>query len=131
MPVNYPTDYLREIGFPTSPGHQYKRGSGCDTCRQTGYRGRMAIYEFCVVTEGLRKLIIQKASGTELKQRAIQDGMETLRLDGWRRVLQGNTCIEEVVRVTQVDEVLTETTEAEAPADRAVTPSAPEPLLQA
>ncbi len=117
VPVTYPADYLREIGFPAAPAHQLKRGSGCDTCRQTGYRGRMAIYEFCVVTEGLRKLIIQKASGTELKQRAIQDGMETLRLDGWRRVLQGNTCIEEVVRVTQVDEILTETTEAEAPAD--------------
>jgi len=107
--VNYPVGYLREIGFPIAAGHHWKRGAGCDNCRQTGYRGRAAIYEFCVVTEGLRKLIVRKTSGSELKQRATQDGMETLRVDGWRRVLSGQTSVEEVVRVTQVDEVMTET----------------------
>jgi len=107
--VNYPVGYLREIGFPIAAGHHWKRGAGCDNCRQTGYRGRAAIYEFCVVTEGLRRLIVRKTAGSELKQRATQDGMETLRVDGWRRVLSGQTSVEEVVRVTQVDEVMTET----------------------
>ena len=88
---------------------KFYHGRGCDTCRQTGYRGRAAIYELCVVTEPLRRLVIRKATGTELKARAILDGMDTLRNDGWRRVLRGQTTIEEVVRVTQADEAMTET----------------------
>lgn len=107
--ATYPVEYLHEIGAIVSPDFTYYRGRGCDNCRQTGYRGRMAIYEICVVTEPLRRLIIQKATGSELKQRAIQDGMVTLRQDGWRRVAQGATTVEEVVRVTQTDEVMAET----------------------
>ncbi|MEI9898611.1 MAG: hypothetical protein WDN28_33335 [Chthoniobacter sp.] len=61
----------------------------------------MAIYEICVVNENLRRLIIRKETGSALKQRATLDGMESLRLDGWRRVLLGQTTVEEVVRVTQ------------------------------
>ncbi len=108
-PVGYPVEYLDEIGAIVSPGLQYYRGAGCDNCRQTGYRGRMAIYEICVVTEQLRRLIIRKGTGSELKQRAILDGMTTLRQDGWRRVAEGLTTIEEVVRVTQTDEFMSET----------------------
>ncbi len=107
--AGYPVDYLREIGALISPDLKYYRGTGCETCRQTGYRGRAAIYEFCVVTEPLRRLVISKASGGDLKQRAILDGMETLRQDGWRRVLAGQTTVEEVVRVTQSDEIIAET----------------------
>jgi type II secretory ATPase GspE/PulE/Tfp pilus assembly ATPase PilB-like protein len=92
-----------------------QRGAGCDQCRQTGYQGRAAIYEICLVTEPLRKLIMQKCDGGELKQCAITEGMETLRQDGWRRVAQGKTTIEEVVRVTQTDEVMAETTEEAEP----------------
>src|SRR4029077_14587872 len=98
--VEYPVVYLEEIGAPVAADFKYYRGTGCDNCRQTGYRGRTAIYEICVVTEPLRRLIIQKATGSELKQRAIQDGMVTLRQDGWRRVAQGISTVEEVVRVT-------------------------------
>ena len=114
--VGYPLTYLNEIDAIVSSDFKYYRGSGCDNCRQTGYRGRVAIYEICVVTEGLRRLIIQKATGSELKQRAIQDGMTTLRQDGWRRVAQGITTVEEVVRVTQTDEVMSETSLVSAPA---------------
>ncbi|XHR29310.1 MAG: GspE/PulE family protein [Chthoniobacteraceae bacterium] len=103
-PATYPAEYLREIGFPVAEGQTFRRGRGCESCRQTGYRGRTAIYEFCTVGQGLRSLIIQKAPGSELKARAARDGMETLRHDGWRRVLAGHTTIEEVVRVTQSDE---------------------------
>src|SRR3954468_15268356 len=57
--VGYPVDYLNEIGAIVSPDFKYYRGQGCDNCRQTGYRGRMAIYEICVITEPLKRLIMQ------------------------------------------------------------------------
>jgi len=122
IPVGYPVEYLREIDAIVSNDFRYYRGEGCENCRHTGYRGRTAIYEICVVTEGLRRLIIQKATGSELKQRAIQDGMITLRQDGWRRVAQGITTIEEVVRVTQTDEVMSETSLVSGPAIAATVP---------
>lgn len=114
--VDYPHDYLAEIGVPVKElGTRFNRGGGCDQCRQTGYQGRAAIYEVCVITEPLRRLIMQRRDGSELKQCAIAEGMETLRQDGWRRVAQGKTTIEEVVRVTQTDEVMAETTEEAEP----------------
>ena len=114
--VEYPSEYLAEIAFPLKElGTAFMRGKGCEQCRHTGYQGRAAIYEICVVTEPLRKLIMQKKDGGELKQCAIAEGMETLRQDGWRRVAKGNTTIEEVVRVTQTDEVMAETTEDAEP----------------
>jgi general secretion pathway protein E/type IV pilus assembly protein PilB len=114
--VDYPRDYLAEIGVPVKElGTRFQRGAGCDQCRQTGYQGRAAIYEVCVITEPLRKLIMRRRDGSELKQCAIAEGMESLRQDGWRRVAQGKTTIEEVVRVTQTDEVMAETTEEAGP----------------
>jgi general secretion pathway protein E/type IV pilus assembly protein PilB len=113
--VDYPREYLAEIAFPVELGTRFRRGAGCETCRQTGYQGRMAIYEICVINEPMRKLIIQKRDGGELKQAAVAQGMETLRQDGWRRVAQGKTTIEEVVRVTQADEVMAETIEQTEP----------------
>ncbi len=107
--TTYPTEYLREIGAPFPVGTKFYHGAGCEHCRQTGYRGRAAIYEICVVNENLRRLVIRKETGSALKQRATMDGMHTLRQDGWRRVLQGQTTVEEVVRVTQQDEALAET----------------------
>ncbi|HEY1583537.1 MAG TPA: GspE/PulE family protein [Chthoniobacterales bacterium] len=108
--VEYPREYLEEINFPHQKGMTFHRGAGCENCRQTGYQGRLAIYEICVVTEPLKRLIMQKRDGGELKQAAIGQGMMTLRQDGWRRVAEGKTTIEEVVRVTQTDEVMAETT---------------------
>jgi general secretion pathway protein E/type IV pilus assembly protein PilB len=119
---DYPREYLAEISVPAEMGTQFPRGEGCDSCRQTGYQGRLAIYEICVVTEPLKKLIMQKRDGGELKQCAITNGMETLRQDGWRRVAQGKTTIEEVVRVTQTDEVMAETELQSAPALMAEAP---------
>ena len=114
--VDYPHEYLAEIGFPVKEhGTRFRRGAGCEQCRQTGYQGRAAIYEICLITEPLRRLIMQKRDGGELKQCAIAEDMETLRQDGWRRVAQGKTTIEEVVRVTQTDEVMAETAEEAEP----------------
>ena len=114
-PAAYELTYLAESGFPlaemASDGHRPEivRGAGCDHCRQTGYQGRTAIYEICVMSERIKRLILQKASGSELKATAVADGMQTLRQDGWRRVLAGQTTVEEVVRVTQEDIALAET----------------------
>lgn len=119
---DYPKEYLAEIGVPAEMGTLFRRGEGCDSCRQTGYQGRLAIYEICVITEPLKKLIMQKRDGGELKQCAINQGMETLRHDGWRRVAQGKTTIEEVVRVTQTDEVMAETELQSGPALMAEAP---------
>ena len=107
--TGYPLDYLQEIEAPMPTDFKFYKGGGCDTCRQTGYKGRAAIYELCTVTEPLRRLIIRKSTGNELKSRAMIDGMDSLRSDGWRRVLRGQTTVEEVVRVTQADEAMTET----------------------
>jgi len=110
--ASYDVEYLKEIGAPFPKDMKFYRGHGCDHCRHTGYRGRAAIYEICTITEPLRRLVMRHATGSELKTRATLDGMLTLRQDGWRRVLQGHTTIEEVVRVTQADEAIAETDEA-------------------
>jgi type II secretory ATPase GspE/PulE/Tfp pilus assembly ATPase PilB-like protein len=108
--VTYPVEYLSEIGAAFPADMKFYRGSGCENCRHTGYQGRLAIYEICLITEPLKRLIMKKADGGELKQCAISQGMQTLRQDGWRRVMEGKTTVEEVVRVTQTDEVMAETT---------------------
>ena len=107
--TGYDLDYLREIGAPFPADMKFYKGAGCDHCRQTGYRGRAAIYEICIVNENLRRMVVRKETGTAMKARAIQDGMDTLRTDGWRRVLSGHTTVEEVVRVTSQDEAIAET----------------------
>lgn len=115
--VEYPREYLDEISFPVRElGTRFMRGRGCDNCRQTGYQGRLAIYEICLINEAMRRMIVEKRDGGELKQGAVAQGMQTLRQDGWRRVGQGKTTIEEVVRVTQNDEIIAETTLESAPA---------------
>jgi general secretion pathway protein E len=107
--VGYPVEYLHEIGAVIPPDFKFYRGAGCENCRHTGYQGRLAIYEICLISEPLKRLIMQKRDGGELKQCAIREGMLTLRQDGWRRVAEGKTTIEEVVRVTQTDDVMAET----------------------
>jgi type II secretory ATPase GspE/PulE/Tfp pilus assembly ATPase PilB-like protein len=114
--VEYPAEYLNEIGAAIPPGFKLSRGAGCENCRHTGYQGRMAIYEICLISEPLKRLIMQKVDGGELKQCAIREGMISLRQDGWRRVVEGKTTIEEVVRVTQTDESMAETELQSAPA---------------
>ena len=100
--------YLRRISFPEEeiPTAKFWHGAGCEECRQLGYQGRLAIYELLVVTEALRPLILQRAASSTIAQAAIEDGMRTLRVDGWNKVRNGITTIEEVLRVTQIEEHL-------------------------
>jgi len=99
-------DYLRRIGFPEADIGTAKiwHGVGCEHCRQQGYQGRKGIYELLIVTEALRPLIMNRAPATTIAQLAIQNGMRTLRTDGWKKVKEGTTTIEEVLRVTQMEE---------------------------
>jgi len=101
-------DYLRRIGFPEDEIETAKfwHGAGCETCRQLGYQGRMGIYELLILNEALRPLILNRSPATTIAQRAIEAGMRTLRTDGWNKVRSGSTTIEEVLRVTQIEEHL-------------------------
>jgi type IV pilus assembly protein PilB len=76
------------------------KGAGCDKCNQTGYKGRVGLYEVMEIAEELRELILVGASGLELRRKAIDEGMITLRQSGLRKVKDGLTTIEEVVRET-------------------------------
>src|SRR5881296_2223571 len=76
------------------------KGAGCDKCNMTGYKGRVGLYEVMDVSEQLRELILVGASGLELRRKAIDEGMITLRASGLRKVKEGVTSIEEVVRET-------------------------------
>jgi type IV pilus assembly protein PilB len=75
-------------------------GVGCDTCNNTGYKGRKGIYELLDMTDPVRELINQRAPSVVLKQKAIELGMTTLREDGMRSIYDGETTIEEVLKYT-------------------------------
>jgi type IV pilus assembly protein PilB len=76
------------------------KGAGCDRCNTTGYKGRVGLYEVMEIGEELRELILVGASGLELRRKAMEEGMITLRGSGLRKVKEGVTTIEEVVRET-------------------------------
>jgi general secretion pathway protein E/type IV pilus assembly protein PilB len=76
---------------------------GCRECRDVGYRGRLGIYELLVTTDDLRQMAHDRMSTWEIKKAAIAGGMKTLRDDGWRKVIQGDTSVEEVLRITKGD----------------------------
>jgi type IV pilus assembly protein PilB len=76
------------------------KGAGCERCNKTGYKGRVGLYEVLEISEELRELILVGASGLELRRKAVDEGMITLRRSGLRKVMEGLTSIEEVVRET-------------------------------
>jgi len=77
-----------------------KKGNGCEKCNNTGYKGRVGLYEVMEITDELRELVLVGASGLELRRKAIEEGMLTLRMSGLRKVKEGLTTIEEVARET-------------------------------
>jgi general secretion pathway protein E len=79
---------------------------GCEQCANTGYWGRSGIFEFLEINDDIRKLILEKKDSNFIKELARKKGMRTLREDGWLKVKHGMTTIPEVLRVTQVEEVL-------------------------
>ncbi|HEY7497202.1 MAG TPA: type IV-A pilus assembly ATPase PilB [Vicinamibacterales bacterium] len=97
-----PPQALVEAGFTPEEAQNVvpKRGTGCEICNQTGYKGRVGLYEVMEISEELRELILVGASGLELKRKAVEEGMITLRRSGLRKVMEGVTTIEEVARET-------------------------------
>lgn len=97
LPKDFPLDRLQE-----SNGRLY-RNRGCRSCRQLGYRGRMGIYELLSSSEKIRDLAQERANSWTISQTAVAEGMRTLRQDGWLKTIEGNTTVEEVLRVTKGD----------------------------
>ncbi|HEY5792189.1 MAG TPA: ATPase, T2SS/T4P/T4SS family, partial [Chthoniobacterales bacterium] len=101
IPESIPSDRLEELGF--SGGTSLFKAHGCEACRNSGYQGRIAIYEICQVTPALQDMIQRKVPGGELKKLAAAEGMHSLRENGWERVKEGITSIGEVMRVTAAE----------------------------
>ena len=101
-PFTETTDVLTSLGFDHDPSDppQIFRAVGCPACSGTGYRGRVALHEVMSVTEEIEQLVVTRATGTEIRQVALQQGMVSLREDGFDKVAQGLTTIEEVLRVS-------------------------------
>jgi type IV pilus assembly protein PilB len=97
-----PAEALVNAGFSAEDGKTVvpKKGRGCEKCNNTGYKGRVGLYEVMEITEELRELILVGASSLELRRKAVEEGMITLRGSGLLKVKQGMTTIEEVVRET-------------------------------
>jgi len=96
---------ITDLGELDPLKNELYEGKGCEECRFTGYRGRTGIYEILTVSEPIRELILNRASSQQIKQKAVSEGMRTLRLDGLQKVLSGITTFTEVMRVTQQEEL--------------------------
>jgi type IV pilus assembly protein PilB len=102
QPYHHPAEELQALGFGYDPRMGLPtlfRPVGCQHCSNTGYRGRMALHEVMSVTEDIERLAVTRSSSAEIGRLAVQQGMATLRQDGWAKALLGMTSIEEILRV--------------------------------
>jgi type IV pilus assembly protein PilB len=97
-----PPAALTKVGFGAEDAREVvpMHGVGCERCNGTGYKGRVGLYEVMDITDGLRELVLVGASGLELRRKAVDEGMLTLRQSGLRKIKEGVTTIEEVLRET-------------------------------
>jgi type IV pilus assembly protein PilB len=93
-------DVLRDHGFPAHVDVEAYEPKGCARCSQSGYKGRMGLYEVMMVNEEIRDLAIARASADQIAEAAVRNGMRRLREDGLEKVKLGRTSIAEVSRVT-------------------------------
>ena len=98
-----PSDIPSDFKLPH--GQKLFRGVGCRDCRKTGYRGRLGIFELLVIDPRIREMIVQRKSAGEILDAARKKGFKLMRDDGWSKVLQGFTTLDEIVRVTKVDAI--------------------------
>lgn len=104
-PAKVSEDVLVNFNISEKPKDaQIFTSKGCPACKFTGYKGRTGIYELIMMNDILREMVLQKASSQQIKKKAVELGMRTLRQDGWQKILKGITTIEEVMRVTQQEE---------------------------
>jgi len=101
-PLDVPVQAMLDAGFSQEEAAATKIsvGKGCGTCNKTGYKGRVGLYEVMEINDELRELILVGASALELKKKAVEQGMITLRRSGLTKVALGQTTMEEVVRET-------------------------------
>ncbi len=99
---NVPIPALVNIGFPEDEAKTIKCyvGKGCNVCNETGYKGRIALYEVMPVKDELKELILEGAAASEVKKTAVRLGMNTLRMSGLTKIKEGVTTVEEILRVT-------------------------------
>jgi len=97
-----PVKTLVEIGFPPEAANTFPifKGRGCSVCNGTGYKGRIGLYEVMEISEGIRDLVMVGATAVEIKRKALEEGMLTLRMSGLEKIRSGITSIEEVLRET-------------------------------
>ena len=100
--TDMPAKTLIEIGFQPEAVGTFKlfKGRGCGTCNGTGYKGRVGLYEVMETSEGIRDLIMVGATAVEIKRKALEEGMLTLRMSGLEKIKNGVTTVEEVLRET-------------------------------
>lgn len=103
-----PPDYeIRRLGFPVDLNEvDLYHGKGCDNCNQTGYQGRMGVYELLITSDRIREMVMRGESATAIRREARLSGMTTMREDAWRKALMGITTVEEVNKRTRIDEPL-------------------------
>ena len=104
-PIEVPDDVLLDAGIPREKIGTFTcyKGKGCSFCNQTGYKGRSSVFEIMAYHEELKLLTLKRASGFELKRKAIEVGMRTLRKNALRKVMNGISTLEEALRVTVED----------------------------
>jgi type IV pilus assembly protein PilB len=100
--VELPPQALIDVGFTPDDAKDVTvyKGAGCGTCNNTGYKGRLGLYEVMECTDNVRQLVLEGASALELKRVSMDDGMMTLRHSGLQKIKDGMTTIDEVVRET-------------------------------
>jgi type IV pilus assembly protein PilB len=100
--VETPPQMLIQVGFAPDEvkSLRIKRGRGCDRCNNTGYKGRVGLFEVLLFTDEIRDMILSGASSIELKRKAIEEGMISLRMSGLQKIKEGATSLEEVLRET-------------------------------
>ena len=96
-----PRDAVRKLAGDDLPPVVFTRGAGCGACRGTGYRGRTGIYELLVMDDPLREALMRRGGRAEMREAARRRGMTNMRTDGWLKVRDGVTTVEEVLRVAQ------------------------------
>jgi len=104
-PIEIERPALVQAGFTDEQieGATFYTGAGCRTCGDSGYKGRIALYEVMPMTDRIKEMVLQGASTAEIKEQMIADGISSLRMSGLQKVLDGVTTIEEILRVTVSD----------------------------
>jgi type IV pilus assembly protein PilB len=108
-PISISAESFAKLGVQQEEYEQYKditfyKGKGCDVCNNTGYKGRVALYEVMPISEPIKELILQGASAIDIKREAIRQGLQTLRRSGISKLLEGVTSLEEVLKTTVRDD---------------------------